>query len=129
MKKKIIIAIISFVLLILISVTIYIFITLNKDLSCTKSYTYENIEIVETINAKFENTQIKEVIGKFEMTFKNQKEASEYYSNYKNKQNLLILGNKITYSTDETNTFKKIDRNRYTLKKNLESTKPNYICN
>lgn len=129
MKKKIIIASILTILAILISISVYIYQQLNKNLTCTKSYTYENIKIIETINAKFENTNIKEIIGKFEMTFENQKEANDYYSNYKNKQNLLIFGNKITYSTDETKTFKKIDRNRYTLKKNLESKKLKYDCN
>ena len=129
MKKKIIIICVSIVLLIFISGGIYIYIQLNKDLKCTKSYTYQNIEIKETIEAKFEHIGIREITGEFEMIFKDQKEASAYYSNYKNKKNLLIKGNKIYYSTDETKTFKEMDRNRYTLRKNLESEKLNYKCN
>ncbi len=130
MKKRIII--ITLILLIFISlmtIYLYVYTELNKSLTCKKSYSYDNISIVETITLQFKKTKIDKTIGQFEMTFKDQSEANAYYGEYKNKRNLLIKGNKITYYTDETKNFKDVNRNRYQLKKNLEEPKLGYRCN
>lgn len=129
MKKIIIITICMLILIGLAYGGLYVYSELNKNLVCTKTYTYQNIQIKETIKAKFKKTKVEEIIGEFEMVFKDQKEANAYYINYKDKHNLLIKGNTINYSTDETKTFQKIERNRYSLKKNLESDDLKYYCN
>ena len=129
MKKKIIIITISIFLILLIVFSFYIIKQLNKNLTCQKKYSYENVEIIETITANFKKTKVDKITGEFQMTFKDQVEANAYYSTYKNKRKLLIKGNKITYYTDETKTFQKINRNRYQLKENLEAKELGYTCN
>ena len=129
MKKKIIIITISIFLILLIVFSFYIIKQLNKNLTWQKKYSYENVEIIETITANFKKTKVDKITGEFQMTFKDQVEANAYYSTYKNKRKLLIKGNKITYYTDETKTFQKINRNRYQLKENLEAKELGYTCN